>query len=102
MNELIAYAFAGVVLFLYFVDRLMGRLTPKSRFPVCYTCGKTCQQRTSPSGIAMPDKIRNYLKQYELPDSIVSRYVCPKGHVIIWYAPRAGKAEKGTIATQRL
>ena len=102
MIELTSFAFAGVIFFLFAVDRLMERLTPKSGFPTCYKHRLTCKQRPLESDVPMPTKIRNYLKLYELPDVIVSRYVCPKGDVMIWWAPKAGKAEKGEMAVQRL
>jgi hypothetical protein len=102
MEALPGYILAAIVLFFVLVDRLLGKAIPKSRFPVCLTCGRTCQGRPLQSGVVMPKRIRNYLKLHGLPESIVSRYVCPRGHVLIWYAPRVGEALKGAMVAQRL
>ena len=104
MEALSGYFLPALILLTVAANWGLKKVSPKgNRFPTCRTCNLTCTRRSlDEATFPLPEKITTYLEAYDLPTSIVSRYVCPGGHVMIWYAPRAGDADKGAFAAKRL
>ena len=110
MESLMGFFLAALFLLTYVTDQGLKRVQPdtykstaKNGFPTCRTHNVTCVHRSlDETTYALPQEIEVYLKMYNLPTSIVSRYVCPYNDVMIWWAPRVGNAQKGVLAVRRI
>lgn len=86
---LIVYAVALIAL-----ANWTGR--PRKKFPWCRRCYVQMYRTALVQG-SVPDEVISYLGTHNLPYSVVSRYVCPRGHTQMWHIPRLGNAERGIM-----
>lgn len=101
MEPTVLIGFLGLFAYGTGLLALMKWGQPKRGFPYCRQCYKTCR-RTSAEGKRPPAGIKAYLDDYQLPEHAASRYVCPRGHTEVWYAPRFGDAERGVLISKDL
>ena len=92
----------GLVLLAITVDGLLRRVEKSARkFPWCRTCGKHMNTVTTLPRV-LPAEIRLYLDRHQLPTSVVSRFICPKGCYQLWFIPRFGNAERAFFLREEL
>jgi hypothetical protein len=73
-------------------DRILRKFETSSRkFPWCRTCGRHMASDQLPR--TLPDEVRKHLDKYGLPQVIVSKFICPKGHYRLWYVPKVSSTE---------
>lgn len=95
-----------LILFTVAVDRLLKRLSQPSKkdkraWPVCLNCKKGCY-RMPTLGFDIPEEITYTLQKYDLPEVVVTRYMCESGCSYIWHIPRLGNMERGVMRTVRI
>ena len=74
-------------------DKLLRQVQQSARkFPWCRTCGKN-MVNIAPSK-ALPGEVTKYLEKHELPATVVSRFLCPKGDYQLWFIPKFGDIER--------
>ena len=103
MEPMVSAGFLVLFAFGIALLALMKWAQPQRGFPYCRRprCGKTCI-RKSAEGRTLPFEIQMYLACYKLPEHVVSRYVCPKGHTEVWYVSRLGDVERGILISRDL
>lgn len=99
----ISYLLAGLVILGFTVNGLLSRFDKSNRkFPWCHTpgCGRTMVNAPLPK--ILPDEVRWYLMKHDLPQTVVSRVKCPRGHYQLWYIPRFGNADRPFFLREEL
>ena len=90
-----SFAFLAMIM-----ERLAGRAKSAPKFPSCLTCRSHMTAVNLPK--FMPGEVTNYLDKYNLPTSVVFRFICPKGHYQLWYVPRLGNTESPFFMKEEL